>query len=486
MKYFFVILFFCIPSISLASVRINEVAWMGSVESATDEWIELFNDGAEAVSLEGWRIEDGVSFSVDLSGSISSKQFAVLERTDDSSAQGAAFLIFSGALSNEGRTLTLTDGNGVVIDRVVGGKNWENIGGDNVTKETAQRTSSKWITAPSTPGVENAQQGTSRIESEKTSTTEETDSSAKKILISSKSQKKSTVIELFPSSNELSLSIEMPERAVVGQEVVFHAVPQGITPELFPSIQYEWNFGDAQTGTSSDVRHIYAHPGRYIVFMRGRVGEREGTQKEQIEVVRPTLSLGRNDEDKLFLRNTGEFEIDVSLYRVKGDVEFVFPPHSYLLPNENVVIPGRFADSPFPTLYDLQNTKVAGMVSPEKEKQPAQLSASSLQKGTSQNNSETSLPETMPENVNMEKISSPALSLSYPKATSPTDSIIVIGKKKEDGERDSEGRRYERLPFLALVAIIFAGYILYLRGLSGYSHSDSNAEFSKKDVNTLG
>lgn len=140
------------PAVSHAEVRVSEIAWMGSVASANDEWIELYNTGTDTVILDGWTLTDGASFTIKLAGRISASSYAVLERTDDDSAPGKAFLIYTGALSNEGRTLTLRRTDGGVEDEVVGGKDWSDIGGDNRTKNTAQRIDDRWVTALATPG----------------------------------------------------------------------------------------------------------------------------------------------------------------------------------------------------------------------------------------------------------------------------------------------------------------------------------------------
>ena len=71
-------------------MSISEVAWMGSVESANYEWIELHNDG-EATDVSGWVLNDGMNLSIELSGNIPASQYVVLERSSDESAVGNAF-----------------------------------------------------------------------------------------------------------------------------------------------------------------------------------------------------------------------------------------------------------------------------------------------------------------------------------------------------------------------------------------------------------
>ncbi len=40
-----------------AQVVINEVAWMGTTTSTSDEWIELHNTSAASVDATGWTLE---------------------------------------------------------------------------------------------------------------------------------------------------------------------------------------------------------------------------------------------------------------------------------------------------------------------------------------------------------------------------------------------------------------------------------------------
>ncbi len=149
--------FFIFPRIVSADVRINEVAWMGTVTSANDEWIELYNAGTGKVDLDGWTVSSNGSLLIPLSGVIPAGKYFLLERTDDSTVPSAsADVIYTGALGNGGATLIVKNKNGTVEDTVAGGGDWTAIGGDNATKDTAQRSVSGWITAAPTPRAGNA------------------------------------------------------------------------------------------------------------------------------------------------------------------------------------------------------------------------------------------------------------------------------------------------------------------------------------------
>ena len=105
---------------SAETVLINEIAWMGTVSSFSDEWIELHNPGIHAVFLDGWTLtaDDG-SPEIALSGVLGAGDYYLLERGDDEAVSDvAADLIYSGVLHNDGEALELRDADGLLIDRI--------------------------------------------------------------------------------------------------------------------------------------------------------------------------------------------------------------------------------------------------------------------------------------------------------------------------------------------------------------------------------
>jgi hypothetical protein len=113
---------FAKPQAAPLSILINEVAWGGTVASANDEWIELYNPGTLPVSLVGWTLQatDGTP-SIALTGTVPAGGYFLLERTDDSTVSDIlADLIYTGGLANTGEALTLRDELNNVIDTANG------------------------------------------------------------------------------------------------------------------------------------------------------------------------------------------------------------------------------------------------------------------------------------------------------------------------------------------------------------------------------
>jgi hypothetical protein len=105
------------PSFDAGAVLINEVAWAGTLASTSDEWIELWNPGPEAILLDGWTLTDGGDITVVLVGEIAAFDFYLLERSDDQTVSDvAADRIYTGSLNNGGETIELIDPSAALID----------------------------------------------------------------------------------------------------------------------------------------------------------------------------------------------------------------------------------------------------------------------------------------------------------------------------------------------------------------------------------
>lgn len=148
-----------INAVEIESIIINEVSWMGTTNSANDEWLELKNISNQNIDLSGWTIKssDG-KLKINLSGQIKSGEFYLLERTDDNSLLDIkANVIYKGALNNSGMNLELYNDLGIIIDSLNYSSGWP--AGDNNTKQTMERIGDYWQTSEKpdgTPGKENS------------------------------------------------------------------------------------------------------------------------------------------------------------------------------------------------------------------------------------------------------------------------------------------------------------------------------------------
>ena len=130
-------------------IVINEIAWMGTENSANDEWIELFNKTEKDISLEDFSLFLDTK-EIKLEGIIKAHNFYILERTDDGTLPKIkADLIYTGSMKNTGLNIFLKK-DGVIIDNALF-ENGFNVG-DNETKQTAERINESWQTSLNSGG----------------------------------------------------------------------------------------------------------------------------------------------------------------------------------------------------------------------------------------------------------------------------------------------------------------------------------------------
>lgn len=160
MKKIIAIIILLFPTTAHAQIIINEIAWMGTETSSSDEWIELYNSGESDEDLTNWKLEsvDG-SPTIELEGIIKANKYLLLERTNDDSVPNiTADVIYSGALSNSGEWLKLINAEGITVDEINAAENWP--AGDNAAKLPMERVNDVWQTSPNstgTPKAENSQ-----------------------------------------------------------------------------------------------------------------------------------------------------------------------------------------------------------------------------------------------------------------------------------------------------------------------------------------
>ena len=320
---------FLFPITSFAQVVINEIAWMGTANSHSDEWIELYNESGGSVDLTGWILSasDGTP-SISLSENIISGGYFLLERTDDSSVPSvAADVIYKGALGNTGETLTLYDSAGTVIDKVVGGEDWNEIGGNNSTKETPQRSGSSWITASPTPGKINAN---SSSDSSGGDSVEETNTG-------SSSTSESVSVSVEP---QISAYAGDDRVVIVGADSVFSGQAYGLNGEPLLNARYTWTFGNGQRKEGQKILHHYLYPGEYVVWLDVSSGEYSASDRMIVTAEPAQISISAATPLFIEIKNESKHELDISFWYLRGgDTLFLIPERTILLSRKSVKFP---------------------------------------------------------------------------------------------------------------------------------------------------
>ena len=147
----------------------NEIAWMGTSNSANDEWIELKNITSQGINLEGWQLVDKdeqIQVIFQKEHIISGQTFFILERTDDTSIPNIlADIIYTGALNNTKEALYLFDGNCVLRDKVVAESSWP-AGLSSMRHTMERQLDNTWQTSNIIDGTPKAQNSSGFVETQ--------------------------------------------------------------------------------------------------------------------------------------------------------------------------------------------------------------------------------------------------------------------------------------------------------------------------------
>ncbi|OGZ45496.1 MAG: hypothetical protein A3C84_04885 [Candidatus Ryanbacteria bacterium RIFCSPHIGHO2_02_FULL_48_12] len=333
-----VVFLLCVPFTTFASVEISEIAWMGTADSSTNEWVELH--ATSGIDITGWTLEttDG-GLHIALSGSIAPGGYYLIERTDDTTVPGiAADLVvpFGSGLANSGEALVLKDTSGSVVDEVNASGGWP--AGDNTTKETMQRSGSSWVTAVATPKASNTTAEAPKGQESSGTATSTTVSTEKKASSDSSWQpyvppEKLPRIKVFAGDDQ---------RVVAGEELRMEGSALGFVGEPLPDARYIWNFGNSIVKEGRSVRYIYPFPGTYTVRLSVASGEhaafddaivRVGRNSAIISEVMPRLS------GWVELHNKGAESINLSgwmLQDTSGN-KFILPEGTRIAPQSFIV-----------------------------------------------------------------------------------------------------------------------------------------------------
>ena len=338
--------FFCLTLCALplqtsAEVRINEIAWMGTTESHLCNWVELYNSGEQAIDIIDWSIQinDTVREFADGEGPSSvivAEGYLLLKRQTASCPDPVpdvpGWSITMGNLPNGGATLRLLQPDGTITDEVVGGTDWSNVGGDNETKFTAQRTDTGWITAEPTPGAQNM-----NIEDTASTATVSSSNSTQTRVVSARAPRPQSLT--LPDS-ELAVDIVGPAYGYVNQPLTLTASTSGVGNTIAASLRYNWNWGDMHNQHGGAVaEYTYRFPGTYVVTLFATYGRHEQVARAEVTILPTPLAI-EAENGLVHIHNIAPYEVDVSGVSVSAATEQTFPPRSFIPAHGTVTLTG--------------------------------------------------------------------------------------------------------------------------------------------------
>lgn len=362
-----VLLLLCVPEGTRAAVFISEVAWMGTDESGSCEWIELYNDGSEAIDLSTWslRIDNPGSSKTILfneSGSvryqgIASRGFYLLARKSASCSPPVADSLvdwlgsFGNGISNDGAKLTLLEGV-QEVDSVDALSGWKasGVGGTNtVPKKTPQYTGSAWFEASPTP------RSTNSAPAEPELPEQEEEEADPEVTVGGS-------VPMLPVEHPVSkLFISaIPSRIVfAGAETSYSAVVYDSAGKLRRDASVTWSFGDGGSEEGAAARYTYAEPGEYTAAARARsVQGASAVALVPVVVVATEVSISAVDERGITLLNPSERLADLSGWKLRAG------RRTFTLPEDTVIGAGKSALFPW-AVTKLASTSEARLLYPD-------------------------------------------------------------------------------------------------------------------------
>ncbi|KKR04486.1 MAG: Phospholipase D/competence protein ComEA helix-hairpin-helix domain protein [Candidatus Giovannonibacteria bacterium GW2011_GWB1_45_9b] len=316
---------FALPFFAEASVIINEIAWMGTSNSAQDEWIELYS--ASGANLEGWILKTADdAMNISLSGTIPAGGYFLIERTDDSTVPNvSADLVtpFGSGLSNSGEVLILINASGSEENRVDASGGWP--AGNNVTKDTMQKSGNDWITAPGTPKAQNPGGAVTPPPSVSPSPP------------LSSSGSSSTFDE-----KKISAEIIAHETGIAGAEILFEGKAFGFDGKEIIAQRYIWSFGDGDFANGRKVSHTFKFPGIYQISLNVLSGEFSASAYDSLEIMPSELSISEAGPEKdswIEIKNRGPKRVEIAGWIVEAfGKNFAFPSGTFMAANSFLVL----------------------------------------------------------------------------------------------------------------------------------------------------
>lgn len=467
-----------------AEVMINEIAWMGTVDSQYGEWIELYNDSSSEVNLVDWKLYEagGDVLIFTLTKTISPNGFLVIERTTPSSIdplpeindESGSFA--GGGLSNDGEFLVLKDSSGNNIDSLDFSSGWP--AGNIETKETMQLDGSSWITASPTPGVENVPSGGGGNSGGgddpgggSSSGNSSNDDEEKEIIIKNPTMKGKIL------SNSL---------AFVGQPFNIKANILGYSNENVVLGRLYWNFGDGtyfeQKNNFEKFLHTYYYPGEYQLSLEYYAGhfskEPEVISKMVVKVVPTTVVISKiGDTTDFFIELTNESsnDIDISGWNLKaGTKNFFFPKNTVVLAKKKMVLGSRITGFSFGDKYNLKLYSVTGeLISDFNSKIEMTSFKAKTQAINSNNLNEKKEMDTLKETLEMKK------------EVNPEGGILDFGTDLTASAFLTSEENNKSLSNSQLFFWIFVALLLFSVGIVYYIRQNRNSEKIGDDFEIL-
>lgn len=335
-----------IPSAASASIVINEFLYDAPGTDTDQEFVELYNNGASAIDLTKWKINDGSNHTLNAppknggTGSISIAPGGYVLLVDNAANFIAAHSGVSGtvidtvlSLPNTGGTISLLDDSGATADSV----SYTKDQGGNGDGNSLQRGGGAWIAAAPTMDAANASSAAAPAtadsgSSSAASTTAATDTSQSS---SSSSQTPAAVSSYVPPPvPEIFADGGSDRTVIVGADTEFNGRAYNRQKVVIDHVRFLWNFGDGTSADGPSVLHHYRYPGRYAVVLTIAQDKDSVSDRFVVTAEAAKLAFFANPDGSVTIQNNAGRDIDLSGWLVRSF------GRTFALPDDSIVLTG--------------------------------------------------------------------------------------------------------------------------------------------------
>lgn len=357
MRYFFVQLMFVvcmlIPISSFADVIITEVMYDAEGADTGKEWIEIYNNGNQSISIDDYYFyEADVHHGLDSGGeTLSSGDYAVISQDlggfNNHYDSNAIIIKSSFSLNNTGEELAISD----LEKNIIYSLSYSSSFGASGNGNSLHYGTNGWFQSTPTPGSGPG----NPIEYSDSS---EDDSESNTGSNQSSSEKSPTVSRFTKEAQDYTeafIDVSSPRmvHSTINFDAYIHRVKNGKTVKK-RSGSYYLNLGDGTVFTSDEkieYEHIYRHPGVYNVvfeYYRTELSRRAGEDPHafkhiQIEVISNDIDVvGIDPLNNITIKNNSSELIDLYNWNLASNNKiFTFPQYSLIHSGQELIINSR-------------------------------------------------------------------------------------------------------------------------------------------------
>ncbi len=347
---FLIAVFFVFAFKANASLEISQIMYDPEGADGGREWIKLYNDSDEELTITGgqsknaWRISGGESkeslhyINEDLN--IGPLEYAVIAKDKDIFKQ--EYPSFSGPVTSA--SISFNNTAGIV-------KIWDGLDPRNVMASLSYSKEEVVSTNKEEDTSENSEVSIVRVGSSSSS------------IYSKKPEPKITKIDASITSDDVAIS----GLALKIKPKVYNN--KGTTYNVG---RFVWNFGDGsylESNNAEPFDHIYWYEGEYLIslefYKSSGSFESEVSVRKVIKVISSSLyisSVGNYSDPYLEFENKSKYELDLSNWEVKGvSKTFIIPKSTILLSGKKMKL------SPKITNFSVEDLKYITIINPNKE-----------------------------------------------------------------------------------------------------------------------